>query len=359
MVNMMTTDEQNESERRQTKIALEDSQRLLSMLVNHLPGMVCRSSNDSQHSMQYTNIGCETLTGYSVENFLGHQVHFGDLIVDKDKQRVWDEIQTALKEKTHFNISYRINTSNNVQKWVTHQGFGVYAEDGSLRHFESYIMDVTATKKIENSLISNLQEKDTFLMELHHRIKNNMQVITSILSIQSRYITVEGAHRAFADCKQRVRAMALIHDQLCTSNDLGHIDINKYLNHLCERLIRVHNNIHRFININIDDTPLLLSVDSALPCVMIINELVTNSIKYAYRENENVVIDIHFCTDIEDSRCQVSVRDYGCGFDGNQYLKSPETVGFVIIQALVKQILGELQYKEDNGSEFILRFTSN
>ena len=196
-------------------------------------------------------------------------------------------------------------------------------------------------------------------MELHHRIKNNMQVITSILSIQSRYISADNALQALDDCKQRVRAMALIQDQLCASNNLGHIDINKYLNHLSERLSRIHNNIHRIITFNINNSPLLLAVDCALPCVMIINELATNSIKYAYRKDEDATIDISCNIDDDNNKCQIIVRDYGAGFDGGRFLKSPETVGFLIIQALVKQILGEIEFKQDKGSQFTLSFTLN
>jgi len=154
-------------------------------------------------------------------------------------------------EKKQFKLDYRIKTRDGGVKWVSEHGCGIFAEDGRLRHLEGFIIDITERKLAEESLKNNLIEKEALLMELHHRVKNNMQVISSILSIQSRHVSVENAHQAFADSRQRIRAMALIHERLYTSKDLGHIDINQYLRYLGDRLARLYGNIHRNITINI------------------------------------------------------------------------------------------------------------
>jgi len=344
------------TERRKTEAVLECNQRFIAMLVNNLTSMVYRRCNNKNWDMGFTNKVCKDLTGYSNMDFIENKIHFAELIDEDDRQRSWDEVQSALAVKKTFNLTYRIKARDGVEKWVEEQGFGVFAEDGRLRHLEGFILDITERKLSEKILRDNLIEKDALLMELHHRVKNNMQVISSILSIQSRYVNVENVHHAFSESRQRIRAMALIHERLYTSKDLGHIDINRCLGYLSERLGRLHGNIHRDITINLDGDLMRMSVDCALPCILIVNELFTNAIKHAYAEYENVTIDVKIgCCDIGNN-CQIQVMDHGAGFEAEKYMESPGTAGFLIVKSLIKQLGGEIRYEYDNGSRFTFSF---
>lgn len=146
-----------------------------------------------------------------------------------------------------------------------------------------------------------------------------------------------------------------ISSRIQKSADLGHIDIKQYLNYLGERVQCLHETQSRKISIRTDGDAVQLTVDSALPCVLLVNELYTNAIRHAYSAEDDVRIDVKMSAS-QENHCRTIVRDYDSEFDDEKFLKSPTTVGFLIVNTLVKQLGAEFSYVNDGGSVFSLHF---
>jgi two-component sensor histidine kinase len=141
------------------------------------------------------------------------------------------------------------------------------------------VQDTTESKQIENQIKTSLEEKEVLLKEIHHRVKNNLQIISSLLDLQSSNLD-EAARRIFADCQNRINSMALIHEELYHSTDLAHVDFETYAGNLAESLIGTYGAASVGLELVVDALPLTL--DKAIPMGLIINELVSNSLKHAF-----------------------------------------------------------------------------
>jgi PAS domain S-box-containing protein len=215
--------------------------------------------------------------------------------------------------------------------------------------------DITAQKQVENKLKSSLQEKEVLLKEIHHRVKNNLQFISSLLRLQAGYIKNEQALDILQDSQSRVRAMAMIHENLYQSNDLAKINFSDYIQNLTNNLVRcykVNNNIH--FNSNIKD--FLLKIDTAISCGLIINELISNSIKHAFLDREHGEISVEFLM-LENGRFSLKVSDNGVGITKNLASLHTESLGLNLVWRLVEQLEGDIDFKTGFGTSFTITFT--
>ena len=198
------------------------------------------------------------------------------------------------------------------------------------------------------------EEKELLLKEVHHRVKNNLQVINSLLSIQSSYIDDEQVLNMFKKSQDRIKAMSLIHEKMYQSSDLAHIDIKEYLNLLSHNLISAYS-LDKHITLDIQVSVKKLSIDTLIPMGLIINELVTNSIKYAFEGKSAGKISIFF--DVTESRrYKLIVGDNGIGLKDEISLDEPISMGMELIKILVSQIDGEIEQRDQKGTVFKIMF---
>lgn len=219
------------------------------------------------------------------------------------------------------------------------------------------IRDITDWKVAENQLLESLKEKDMLLMELHHRVKNNLQIVSSLINQQSRYIDDEVSQRAFMETKNRVHSMALIHEKMYQSRDFVHIDFPDYLKMMVHNLFQSYQLSSR-VQPEFETEPLLVGIDIAIPCGLIVNELVTNSLKYAFTDTEEGKITIGIYN-LPENKVEIMVKDNGIGLPENFTIESMSSLGLTLVKVLTAQLDGDLILEKDSGTTWKIHFCKN
>lgn len=214
--------------------------------------------------------------------------------------------------------------------------------------------DITGRKEAEQKMRASLKEKEILLKEIHHRVKNNLQVVSSMLWIQSKYITDEKARLFFQESRQRVESMSLIHETLYRSRELTGIDFRKYVDSLVANVIALNNQLND-VEIILDIGGVFLDINHSIPCGLILNELITNSIRHAFTDGSNgkIVISMHRH---EGDGIYMSVTDNGVGLPDTMNFRTTKTIGLQIVMALVKQIDGVIDIDRRGGTSFRIAF---
>jgi PAS domain S-box-containing protein len=221
----------------------------------------------------------------------------------------------------------------------------------------SVVRDITERKRAEESMKASLKEKEILLQEIHHRVKNNMAVITSLLMLQSRNIKNEEVRRMFMESQNRIKSMALIHEKLYMEGDLLRINFRKYVESLVGDLFSSYKvkagNVKRTISIE----DIALDIDTMIPCGLIINELVTNSLKHAYKNTGSPELTIGLTAD-GDNRLVLLVGDNGCGIAEDFSIQNSGSLGLQIVDGLVKQLRGDIVIDRSGGTAFRISFAA-
>lgn len=234
--------------------------------------------------------------------------------------------------------------------------YPVFGEDGEVAQVLEFSIDITERKEMEELIRGSLKEKQLLLEEIHHRVKNNMQVIYGLLDIQSGYITDERSLGIFKACQNRIMSMALIHEQLYKSKDLANIHMGEYIQSLVRRLSRSYNGVFSDVEWKIDVDEVSLGINTAISCGLIVNEIVTNSINHAFPEGRKGEIRITLHTTGEDE-FELIMGDNGVGIPEGIDFRKAETFGFKMLLAFGEDELGgRFELDRSVGTEFRIKF---
>lgn len=214
--------------------------------------------------------------------------------------------------------------------------------------------EIESRKNAENKIKLSLEEKNILLQEIHHRVKNNMQIISSLLNLQTRYVDDEEAVNVLKESQNRVRSMAMIHEKLYQSNDLSHINFVDYIQSLVSNLFYSYNikNLQIKSILEIDDVK--LNMETAVPCGLIISEIVSNSLKYAFPNGMHGEILVSLKS-IEDGY-ELIISDNGIGLPEELDFDNNKSLGLILVKSLTEQIDGEITIHRNHGTEFKIRF---
>jgi PAS domain S-box-containing protein len=225
------------------------------------------------------------------------------------------------------------------------EGLAVYFRDATERHL--------AEDKIKRSLL----EKEVLLREVHHRVKNNLQIICSMLRLQARYLQDENLLQSLRDCRERVVAMALLHDQLHRAKDLSNINLGEYIRSLVASLFCSYgvNSADVALRLDIDD--ITAAMDIAIPCGLIVNELVSNSLRHAFPEGKGTIsLGLHAGP---NGLAELLIRDDGCGFPEADRPANPRSLGLWLVDLLAEQIEATIKRSSNAGALYRLVFQTN
>jgi len=209
-------------------------------------------------------------------------------------------------------------------------------------------------KKVQNMLMKSLKEKDVLIKEVHHRVKNNMQIISSLFNLQQNSIKDPDSLAAFKDTKNRVNTMAMVHENLYHSQDLSNLDIGKYIENLLTSLYRTYVTNQKLVHLEMDVERVNMSINTAIPLGLIINELITNSLKYAFPEGKKG--DILLGLYSENGGYALYIVDNGVGFPEEIDFRNTESLGMQLVNTLVEQINGTIELNRNKGTGFIIKF---
>lgn len=200
-----------------------------------------------------------------------------------------------------------------------------------------------------------IKEKNNLIEEVNHRIKNNLMVISSLINLQSLTIEEEKASQALLDIENRINTIAMVHENLYNSPDVSEVNIKTYINSILKNLSHTYNIKYKNISLisNIDD--MFINIETATPCGLIINELFSNSIKYAFNPDDDKKIFISF-ENLKNGNLCLKISDNGVGLPENFNFDHSESLGLRLVENLVIQLGGKLEVINDDGVEFEIIF---
>ena len=217
------------------------------------------------------------------------------------------------------------------------------------------LLDINERKKAENKIKASLNEKEVLLKEIHHRVKNNLQIISSLLDLQANYVDDKEAINVLQESQNRVKSMAMIHEMLYQSPDLASINISNYIQNLVQDLFYSYGAKNNVIPI-IDVEQTFLNIETAIPCGLIMSELVSNSLKYAFPNNETIG-EIFVSVHSYDKEFELIISDNGIGLPEDLDFKDMQTsLGLRLVNMLVKQLEGSIELERTHGTKFKIKF---
>jgi two-component sensor histidine kinase len=219
---------------------------------------------------------------------------------------------------------------------------------------QSTVQDITNRKIAEEHIKKSLHEKEVLLKEVHHRVKNNLQIISSILNLQSATITDQNTLDLLKNSQNRIRSMSLIHELLYQTKDFSTINFSEYIVSISTNLFQSYNQ-NKNTKLTLELDPLFLDLDIAIPCGLIINELVTNSLKYSFDINQtNGEVKIQLSQ--KEDEVLLKIEDNGKGFPNDIDFRDTESLGMQLVVSLIDQIDGEIILENTSGAKYELRF---
>lgn len=221
-------------------------------------------------------------------------------------------------------------------------------------HFIALVRDITKHKQVEQQLRASLAEKELLLKEVHHRVKNNLQVIVSLLNLQADFIEDPTALEAFREAQNRVISIAFVHERLYHSPDLARVDFTDYIHTLVDRLFKSYGVDDGNIQLITDIRDIRLNINSAIPCGLMVNELVSNCLKHAFPDGRSGNIQVKMLQD--ENQISLEVSDNGVGLPQEFDVKNSGSLGLQLVEILTEQVQGKLVIDRSQGTSFQITF---
>lgn len=304
---------------------------------------------DNDGTLIRTNSAAGRLTGYTIDEMMNQSVtrfynfeEMGDFYEKKKSNHRSFEFSLIHKNKTTIPV--------------------LFSEADLLDHKNEKVgtvavaSDISDRKKAEKKIRASLKEKEVMLAEIHHRVKNNLAVVSGLLQLQSYSAKNEHVEKALSDSQMRIQSIALVHEMLYESESLAYIEYDKYINDLMQAISSMHMNEGRNIELISEVEPISLSINQAIPCSLLVNELIVNAFKHAFDDQKEGQVKVHVIK--EGDKVIMTISDNGSGFEIEKFSDS-DTLGATLIKTLTAQLNGEFQIlekSEGSGSSFRIEF---
>ncbi len=337
------------TEKKKAELALQESEeKYRTITENANEGIIIVQNN----LLKYVNPKMCHKIGYSEEDLLN--TSFITIVHPDDRNMLSERHQRRLSgEKLENTDDFRMITKNQETRWIQIKPVLVSWEDKPATL--NFLSDITEQKQVEEQIKSSLKEKETLLQEIHHRVKNNMQVISSLLNLQSINIEDDQIKDILKASQNRVYAMSAVHETLHGSDKLSRIDLKTYLSKITNSIFQTYSNENRKVKLNSDVDNSSISLNQAYPLGLIINELISNSLKYAFPEDGQGEINVS--TKKLKNELELTVMDDGVGMPDELDWKNPNTLGLELIRKLVEnQLDGSIDMEGSNGTKFTIKF---
>lgn len=340
------------NERHRVELALRDREQRYRFLADVMPQIVWTAQPNgtldyyNQRWYDYTEMTFDQTKDWGWQVVL----HPNDL---QDCLERWTQaISTGEVYETEYRFKRAIDKT---YRWHLNRAVPMRDLDRTIVLWVGTSTDIDDHKQIEEQVKASLKEKEVLLKEIHHRVKNNLQIISSLLNLQSDYIQNKQDLELFRLSQNRIESIALIHEKLYQSKDLAQIEFAEYIQELVASLFCSYDVNLSNINLQIDIKPVFLGIDSAIPCGLIINELVLNSLKHAFPGNNSGSISIElYLSDRQEFN--LIIGDDGIGFPAEMDFKNTPSLGLQLVNALTNQLGGSIELDTSIGTKFIIVF---
>jgi PAS domain S-box-containing protein len=304
---------------------------------------------DHNKNIVTINNATTALLGYSKEELIGKPLEYlfkdqtwetGNKLSNNTSETIVN-FETCLKSKYGEHIPVLLSKSV------------IKDENGNIMGIICIGNNIVEIKEAKDKIKASLDEKELLLRELHHRVKNNLQIILSLINLQSNGIKDQQDLEIFRESQSRVKSLAIIHEKLYQSADFASINFKEYIQSLVSYLLSYYSTTNIIVDIDVEKD-IILNMDTAVPCGLIINELVTNSIKFAFpgEKTGKIYIQLRY----EDGSLILIIGDNGIGLPDDIDFENSQKLGLQLVKTLTDQLEGNLQYNGENGTEFRIKF---
>jgi PAS domain S-box-containing protein len=358
------------TERRRAEEALRESEEKFRSLAEQSPNMIFINQKGR---LVYINKRCEEITGYAKDEFYSPYFDFLTLIAPESREPVRISLMrhVADEEASPYECMLLARDGRRFDAIVTTRLISYGGESAIL----GIVTDITERKRMEENLRkyvlelenhaselmqtdelikASLEEKDLLMREIHHRVKNNLAVISSLLNLQSAQIKDKEARELFKETQNRVRSMSMIHERLYLSSDLRNVSFSDYIGSLAAQLFNSYGIAKEKVRFSMKVPEISLDVNTMIPCGLILNELISNVLKHAFprgKEGEVLIEVLH-----RGEEYTLSVKDNGAGVPADFDIQSSRTLGLQLVASLTKQLGGTIELIRDEGTEFRVTF---
>jgi PAS domain S-box-containing protein len=308
---------------------------------------------DSSGIIKYANAAFERIFGYGKGELIGSNVSILNAVDDEENETTMSEMTETFNKNGFWRGEVRSRRKDG-SVFYTLASISEIELSGE-RHWISVQEDITERIELEQSLRQSLNDKDILMKEIHHRVKNNMTVIQSLLSLQLHDVSDEKSRSYFKDAQNRVKSMSMIHERLSRSEELSKMDLSEFINSLSNHLFQSSGLNPSKVNLDVNIPEITIDVETMLPCGLIINELVSNAFKYAFPDDRAGVVTIGLLVE-KDNEITLSVKDNGVGIPDDLNIYETKSLGLQIVSALTNQIQGDLELVKGNGTEIRITF---
>lgn len=344
------------TERRRVEEELRSSEERFRQLAENLHQVFWMSTVDMKQIL-YISPAYEEIVQRTCASLYEQPDSWLDTIHPEDRECVLAAVEKQLRVENSYDVEYRSVRRDGSVRWLWARLFPVRNQQGAIYRFAGIAEDITERKQAEQQIQASLKEKEVLLQEIHHRVKNNLQVICSLLNLQSGYIKDRQALESFKESQSRIKSIALLHEKLYQSKNLSQINFAEYVQQLAVNLFRAYGVNSSAISLKIHVEDVFLDVNTAIPCGLIINELVSNCIKHAFPAGTSGEIWILLLrVPNHNNKLILSVRDNGVGFPKHIDFRLSESLGLQLVNTLVAQLKGNVEFNCNGTTEFKINF---
>lgn len=341
---------QNVTQRVLAEEALRASELFLRQLVEDQTELLVRWLPD----------GTRTFINESYCRFFGRQreeilhTDLYPMLSETDQAHVRAKIASLTPQNPTKTSEYQLRRHDGALRWTQWNTRAFFDEDGNLRELLSVGQDVTERHEAAERQEASLQEKEVLLKEIHHRVKNNLQIVSSLLKLQGRHVADEQTQMALLESRNRINSMALIHEKLYQSSDLARIDFAAYTRDITYDILRSFAPRATRIRADVRIRDVDLNIELAIPCALILNELISNALKHAFPAGRPGRIEIRM--ERQGSEYLLTVQDNGIGLPADRDIFAGDSLGLQLVHTLADQLGGRLTLESDPGLKASLRF---
>jgi PAS domain S-box-containing protein len=354
----LATTQQQSRELALSQVAMRNQTRILQLILHSIGDAVVVAGADGKFLL--VNPAAERMFGLGAADLTldqwrqRHDCYLPDQVTPYPMQD-WPLERTLRGESVdHAEVFWR-PADHPEGRWLNAAGRPLRDENQALCGGVVVFRDVTAHRRAQEQIKASLREKELLLKEIHHRVKNNLQVIYSLLSLQSEYVQDERSLELFRESQNRIKSMALIHQELYNSGDVEAVDFAAYVRDLAANLFRSYGVRAHVIRTRIDITEVFLPLHTAIPCGLILNELITNALKYAFPAGRPGEIRIAFHPDPADGFILL-IADNGIGLPKDLDFRNTESLGLRLVATLTEQLKGAIELLPGPGTAFRITF---
>jgi PAS domain S-box-containing protein len=318
---------------------------------------IAENTNDPDFPRKiiFVNKAFTDITGYSLKDVLGKPTGIisGEKTDKKELQRLHENI-LKLQPTVVELLNYK---KSGETFWVNQTILPILNQKDECTHWISIKRDITESKNYEKTILKSLKEKETLLSEIHHRVKNNLAIVSGLIHLQTFQDDDQLLKNKLLDSASRIQTIALIHEHLYKSNSFSKIDFPANMKTLIDNIIETFK-VTTVIKLNYACDPVFLNINQAIPCSLIVNEIITNTLKHAFVNSDKGEIDVRIS--VENDIMHLRISDNGVGMPENLDYSSGETLGLLLVKMLTEQLLGKYKFEANNpGTTFLFTFELN